>query len=341
MTVAIGLGLMEFPFAGASDYWRWVDLCEAGGVDSLWQTDRLVSRQPILECMAVMAALAGRTRRLRFGMNVVSLALRDPVLLAKQCATIDVLSEGRLLPGFGIGSPLGPGMGGARHRHQDARPAHRRGAGDHRPPVARGQRRLRGQTLSPEGGSISPKPVQPDLPMWIGGSSEAAIRRTARYGTGWQSGAEQPDAVGKVVAAIKKARPKPAARSTRIITGRPSRSTSAARRRVVRARWPPTRSGRAAIRRLFRRRRREGDPRPGCRVRRCRRREVHPAAGRARWRRDHRPDQEAHRQGAAAGRSAVAQEGRRRLVLSLNRCHPERSEGPFLWPRKGPSLRSG
>ena len=108
MTVAIGLGLMDFPFAGAGDYWRWVDMCEAGGVDSIWQTDRLVSKQPILECMTVMAALAGRTRRLRFGMNVVSLALRDPVLLAKQCATIDVLSKGRLLPGFGIGSPQGP-----------------------------------------------------------------------------------------------------------------------------------------------------------------------------------------------------------------------------------------
>ena len=106
--VAIGLGLMEFPFSGVGGFWRWVDMCEAGGVDSLWQTDRVVSREPILECMSVMAALAGRTRRLKFGVNVVSVALRDPVLIAKQCATIDVLSEGRLLPAFGIGSPLAP-----------------------------------------------------------------------------------------------------------------------------------------------------------------------------------------------------------------------------------------
>ena len=108
MTVAIGLGLMDFPFAGGADYWRWVDLCEEGGVDSLWQTDRLVSRTPILESLSVMAALAGRTRRMRFGMNVVSLALRDPFLLAKQCATIDVLSEGRLLPAFNQTSPEPP-----------------------------------------------------------------------------------------------------------------------------------------------------------------------------------------------------------------------------------------
>src|SRR5258706_4014819 len=108
MSVAIGLGLMEFPFDGAAGYWRWIDLCETGGVDSLWQTDRLLSREPMLECMTTMAALAGRTRRLKFGMNVVSLALRDPVLVAKQCATIDVLSEGRLLPAFGIGSPIAP-----------------------------------------------------------------------------------------------------------------------------------------------------------------------------------------------------------------------------------------
>src|SRR6202142_3399896 len=107
-SIAVGLGLMEFPFSGPAAFWRGVDLGEAGGIDSLWQTDRLVSRQPILECMTALAAIAGRTRRIKFGVNVVSLALRDPVLLAKQCATIDVLSQGRLLPGFGIGSPLGP-----------------------------------------------------------------------------------------------------------------------------------------------------------------------------------------------------------------------------------------
>ena len=51
--------------------------------------------------------------------------------------------------------------------------------------------------------SISPLPVQPDLPMWIGGSSEAAIRRTARIGTGWQAGPETPEVVGEVIAGIK------------------------------------------------------------------------------------------------------------------------------------------
>ncbi|MDP7344868.1 MAG: LLM class flavin-dependent oxidoreductase, partial [Alphaproteobacteria bacterium] len=81
MTFAVGLGFMNFPFSSADAYWRWVGMCEEGGVDSLWQTDRLVSEQPFLECMSAMAALAGATKRLKFGMNVVSLGLRDPLLL--------------------------------------------------------------------------------------------------------------------------------------------------------------------------------------------------------------------------------------------------------------------
>ena len=106
MTVSAGLGLANFPFDGARQFWRWVDLCDGGGVDSLWQSDRLIGRDPNLECLSLMAALAGATRRIKFGMNVASLGLRDPVITAKACATIDVLSEGRLLPAFGVGSAL-------------------------------------------------------------------------------------------------------------------------------------------------------------------------------------------------------------------------------------------
>jgi len=201
-TVAVGLGLMAFPFEDARGYWRWVEFCEASAVDSLWQTDRLVSREPMLECMTAMAALAGRTQRLKFGMNVVSLALRDPVLLAKQCATIDVLSEGRLLPAFGIGSPLAPewqalslSTAGRGRKTDEALEIVRRLWREDSVDFAGTHHRLKGA-------SIAPKPVQAELPMWIGGSSAAAIRRTAHFGTGWQAGPETPAEVARIVSAI-------------------------------------------------------------------------------------------------------------------------------------------
>jgi probable F420-dependent oxidoreductase len=205
MGVAIGLGLAEFPFSGAAGYWRWVDLCEAGGVDSLWQTDRLVSRAPILECMTAAAALAGRTRRLKFGMNVLSLAFRDPVLVAKQCVTIDVLSEGRLLPAFGIGSPLAPEWTALG---LDTRERGRRT--DEGLEIVRRLWReesvdFQGRHFRLSGASIAPRPAQADLPMWIGGGSEAAVRRTARIGTGWQAGGETPAEAARIVAAIRAA----------------------------------------------------------------------------------------------------------------------------------------
>jgi probable F420-dependent oxidoreductase len=205
MSINVGLGLMEFPFSGVREYWRWVDLCEAGGVDSLWQTDRLLSREPMLECMSVMAALAGRTRRLKFGMNVVSLALRDPVLLAKQCATIDVLSEGRLLPAFGIGSPRGPEWAAL---HIDTKSRGRR-SDEALEVIGRLWREesvdFVGEHFRLTGANILPKPVQANLPIWIGGGSQAAIRRTARLGTGWLGGPETPAETRNIVAGIRAA----------------------------------------------------------------------------------------------------------------------------------------
>ncbi|MDA0231724.1 MAG: LLM class flavin-dependent oxidoreductase [Proteobacteria bacterium] len=203
MTIAVGLGFMDFPFSSADAYWRWVAMCEDGGVDSVWQTDRLVSEKPFLECMSAMAALAGATKRLKFGMNVVSVGLRDPLLLAKQCATIDMLSNGRLLPGFGIGNiraadwlATGADTAGRGRRSNEALEI-----------IARlwveDSVDFDGEFYRYKNAVISPKPVQKRLPMWLGGASEAAIRRTARFGTGWQAGLETADEVGAVISAIK------------------------------------------------------------------------------------------------------------------------------------------
>ncbi len=204
-SIAIGIGLAEYPFVTSSGYWRWIDLCEVGGIDSFWQTDRLVSRHPILECMVTLAAVAGRTRRLKVGMNVLSLGMRDPLLVAKQCATIDVLSDGRMLPGFGIGSPLAPEW------HALGLDTHTRGGRTDEALEVIGRLwteekvDFTGRHFRLEGAMIAPRPVQHALPMWIGGGSEAAIRRTARFGTGWQAGPETPEQAGAVIAEIKRA----------------------------------------------------------------------------------------------------------------------------------------
>src|ERR1700739_3888202 len=205
MTISVGMGSAAFPFADARGFWRWVDLCESGGVDSIWQSDRVISTVPALECISVMAALAGRTRRLKFGMNVLSLAQRDPVLVAKQCATIDVLSEGRLLPAFGIGSPAGPEW---KALALDTRSRGKR-MDECLEIVSRLWREdavdFDGVHFQLKGASIAPKPVQAELPMWIGGSSRAAIPRTGRYGTGWQAGLEGIEDIARVIPAIKQA----------------------------------------------------------------------------------------------------------------------------------------
>ncbi len=152
-----------------------------------------------------MAALAGRTRRTKFGMNVASVGLRDPLLLAKQCATIDVLSEGRLLPAFGIGAIRAPDWA--------ATGTDTKGRGRRTDEALELIARLwtedsvdfDGEFYRYSGARIEPKPVQKDLPLWLGGSSKPAIRRTARIGTGWVAGLETPAQVAPAIAGIKEA----------------------------------------------------------------------------------------------------------------------------------------
>jgi probable F420-dependent oxidoreductase len=207
MSIGIGLGVAGFPFSSAGAFLGWIDLCEDLGADSVWFSERLVSAAPNLEPIAAMGIAAGRTRKLKVGMNAIVVSLRDPLVLAKECATLDYLSGGRLLPVFGVGDERAPEW------HATGREPEGRGARADETLDLLGrlwsEERVtyEGQFYRYADATISPRPVQQPLPLWIGGSSAAAIRRTARVGTGWLAGLQPPAQVAPVVRQIRAALP--------------------------------------------------------------------------------------------------------------------------------------
>lgn len=205
MSVRIGLGVSGGGPEGPGGLFRLIDLCEQSEIDSVWFSERLVSSQPSLEPMTAMAIVAGRTEQLKFGMNVLLLPFRDVLSLAKECATLDYLSGGRLLPAFGVGAAQAPEWRATRRD-----PAGRGALADE---MIEAMQRLwseervtfHGSRIAFDDAAIAPRPVQQPLPCWIGGSSDAAIRRTARLGSGWLAGIQTPAQVKPIVARIRAA----------------------------------------------------------------------------------------------------------------------------------------
>jgi probable F420-dependent oxidoreductase len=165
--------------------WRLVDLCERTDVDSLWFNERLSAPQPVLEPLTTIAAVAARTRRLKFGPSVLVTPFRTPVLLARELATIDYLSGGRLLPALGVGAEQ------EREFRAAGVPFKERGRRTDeaihimRRCWAEDEVTFAGEFWSLERVTVLPKPVQQPFPVWIGGNSEVAMRRTGRLGDGW------------------------------------------------------------------------------------------------------------------------------------------------------------
>ena len=80
-------------------------LAEALGYDSVWICDHLYNGlYPVLECFTTLAAVAAITERIRLGTLVISTPIRNPAVLAKMAATLDIISEGRLEFGIGAGN---------------------------------------------------------------------------------------------------------------------------------------------------------------------------------------------------------------------------------------------
>src|SRR2546430_15739648 len=139
------------------DLWRFVDALEELGYDSIWLSDS--ATRTGLASVPALAAIAARTRRLKLGANVFVLPARNPVLLAKELATIDAISSGRLLPAGGLGGGA-PGERGALALGQGDRVG-RQGEGPHviRPVWCRATPGSEGGAGRPGGGAPPPPPA--------------------------------------------------------------------------------------------------------------------------------------------------------------------------------------
>ncbi len=208
MSIKIGVGLGGWPFSEPDPdlLWRYTDTCEELGVDSIWFSDRVVGPVLNMEVMVAMSFIAGRTKKLKFGTSVIALPLRNPTVLAKEIATLDFLSGGRTLPAVGLGAD--------DLAEYEACGTVRRQRVSRTEEAIEVMRKLWSQDHVTHHGkhftlndvTIQPKPVFPPNgmpPIWIGGRSEPALRRTARIGDGWLVSQATPGEVGEGVKKIK------------------------------------------------------------------------------------------------------------------------------------------
>ncbi len=205
MKIRIGVGSSGWPFDNTQAFWDFVDLVEESGLDSIWLNDRIRNPTPALEPIAALAMIAGRTRRIKFGMSVAVLPVRDPIVLAKEIATIDYLCNGRMLPAFGLGL-----KNEKEWKAVGMTPDHRAGMTDEAVEL---MRRLwsedkvthEGQFYNTHELTIQPKPLQQPIPVWFGGRTRAAYQRIGRAGDGFLGAYQTPADCGKAVCAIRDA----------------------------------------------------------------------------------------------------------------------------------------
>jgi len=187
--VLIGIqGSGQLPHGGPDPgrYRAVAELAEELGYDSIWAGEHLSFHNPILDLGVALATFAAVTERILLGAGVVLLPLRHPSLVAKQAASLDVVSEGRLLLGLGVG---GEGRGdfeaaSVPRAERDARADE--GIVALRRLLTERPASFTGRFYDFAGVSIEPAPFRAGgPPLLVGGRSEAALRRAGAHGDGW------------------------------------------------------------------------------------------------------------------------------------------------------------
>jgi probable F420-dependent oxidoreductase len=186
------------------------------GLDDVWVSEHIIvpratfPRSPLFyDPVLSLTWAAAVTKRVRLGTSVLVLPMRHPLPLAKELATLQNFSEGRLILGAGVGwlesefAALGVPFH-QRGRRMDEGIAIMRAVWTQNPVTFRSKYIPAEITEM----TMSPRPVHP-IPIWFGARSEAAFQRTVRIGDGWHGSQLTPEQAAPIVARLRRARPEP------------------------------------------------------------------------------------------------------------------------------------
>ena len=192
-------------------------LCESKGFESVWTGEHVVlpdpqvapsplsPTTPMLDPAVALAYIAGHTTTLKLGTGIIIVPQRNPLVLAKEMASLDVLSRGRLLLGVGVGylepefSALGISMDDRGARTIEYLEA-MRAIWDMDAPA------YEGRFVSFSGVQAYPRPVQrPTPPIHMGGHGPAAFRRSVTHSHGWYGFALTVDQTASMIAGLRHA----------------------------------------------------------------------------------------------------------------------------------------
>jgi probable F420-dependent oxidoreductase len=195
--VRIGFGLGTSTALHGPSYGTVVDALEALGFDSLWLSERISGPAP--DPLVAMAYGAGRTEQLKFGMSVMVLPGRNPVVLAKELATLASMSGGRLLPAFGLGA-----VDPAEQQAFGVERTERAKLFDEMLTVMR--HCWTGEPFTHHGDryhydDVRVLPAATKMEVWLGGIAPSELRRVGRMANGWLPSFVTPDdaAAGRAV----------------------------------------------------------------------------------------------------------------------------------------------
>lgn len=190
-----GVVILPYPYLGARsgqdrhhELMRMAEIADSLGYDSVWTSDSVARGFPRFDTFCFLTALAVKTTAVKLGVLVLATPLRHPILLARMINTVDFFSKGRFVLGAGLGWLP------AEFQNLGIPKAERAGRTEETVQIlkelwSRDGVDFKGRYFDLRQVTVSPKPVQkPHPPILLGGESEMALRRLARWGDGWLPG---------------------------------------------------------------------------------------------------------------------------------------------------------